>query len=257
MNSFIVPAHNEQADLGRTLQAIHQSAAATGQPYEIIVADDASTDATAQIARQNGATVVSVNYRQIAATRNAGARVAQGGRLFFVDADTTVDPRAVASALRALDKGAAGGGATARFDDDSPLYARLLVVYFGVGARLAGIAGGAFLFCTREAFHAVGGFDEKLFGAEDAVMSWALKREGRFVVLWQSVLTSGRRMRGLHGLRMLFALVRMDFTPGMLTRRSAVKKSGMNRSVRKNTNCWKPSGRKSSTSSCWWSPSSC
>ena len=46
MISFIVPAHNEQACLGRTLQAIQESACVVGQPHEIIVVDDASTDAT-------------------------------------------------------------------------------------------------------------------------------------------------------------------------------------------------------------------
>jgi hypothetical protein len=39
MISFIVPAHNEQAGIGRTLRAIHDSARVVGQPYEII-ADD-------------------------------------------------------------------------------------------------------------------------------------------------------------------------------------------------------------------------
>src|ERR1051325_4679074 len=109
MISFIVPAHNEQASLGRTLEAIHKAARAVGPPYEIIVADDASTDATSDIAAQNDAGVVHVNHRQIAAPRNSGARAAQGERLFFVDADTTIHSRALASALRAMDNGAAGG----------------------------------------------------------------------------------------------------------------------------------------------------
>ncbi|MDB6121570.1 MAG: hypothetical protein JWQ71_563 [Pedosphaera sp.] len=224
MISFIVPAHNEQAGLGRTLQSIHDSARVVGQPYEIIVVDDASTDATAEIARQHHATVLPVNHRQIAATRNTGGRAANGERLFFVDADTTINPRTVASALRAMDKGAMGGGATVRFDGVVPLYARLLLWWFGWFLRVAGIAGGAFMFCTREAFHVVGGFDERLFGAEDAAMSWTLKREGRFVILWGHVLTSGRRMRGIRGLQMLAALVRMAFFPGMLKQRSTVKK---------------------------------
>jgi glycosyltransferase involved in cell wall biosynthesis len=224
MIPFIVPAHNEQASLGRTLEAIHEAARAVGQPYEIIVVDDASTDATSAIAAQNNARVVSVHHRQIAATRNSGARAAQGERLFFVDADTTIHPRALASALRAMSRGAAGGGAPTRFDAAAPLYAHLLLWWLGLLMRLPGITGGAFMFCTLKAFVATGGFDEKLFGAEDAAMCWALNRQGRFVVLWQWVVTSGRRMRGVRGLRMLAGLVRMAFLPGMLQRRSGVRK---------------------------------
>src|SRR5207249_3044025 len=126
MISFVVPAHNEQACLGRTLQAIHESARVVGQPYEIIVVDDASTDATAEIARQHNVTVLPANHRQIAATRNSGGRAARGDRLFFVDADTTINPRAVASALRYMDKGAAGGGAVVSVEGSVPVYARLI-----------------------------------------------------------------------------------------------------------------------------------
>ena len=145
MISLIVPAHNEQASLGRTLEAIHKAARAVGQPYELIVVDDASTDATPEIAAQNNARVVSVNHRQIAATRNSGAHAAQGERLFFVDADTTIHSRALSSALRAMDKGAAGGAAPTRFDAAAPLYAHLLLWWFGLLMRLPGIG--------RRSFH--------------------------------------------------------------------------------------------------------
>jgi glycosyltransferase involved in cell wall biosynthesis len=224
MISFVVPAHNEEACLGKTIAAIRESARDVGQPYEIIVVDDASTDATAAVAREHGATVISVNYRQIAATRNAGAREAKGARLFFVDADTTINAAVVASALRALDKGAAGGGATAKFEDAVPLYARLLVLWINFFMRLAGMTGGAFMFCTRDAFRATGGFNERLYGAEDAAMSWALKRQGPFVVLWRRVGTSGRRARGMSGVQMIAALFRMAFFPKILTQRSTVQK---------------------------------
>ena len=221
--SFIVPAHNEEAYLGKTLSTIHAAADAVGEAYEIIVVDDASTDATADVAREHGATVVSVQHRQIAATRNSGARAAKGERLFFVDADTTVDSRIVADALRAMERGAAGGGATAKFNDAAPLYAPLLLLWINIFMRIAGMTGGAFMFCTRQAFEATGGFDERLFGAEDAAMCWALKREGPFVVLWRRVGTSGRRARGTSGLAMIVALFRMAFFPRLLRRRTAVQ----------------------------------
>ena len=224
MISFIVPAHNEQACLGPTLQAIHQSARATGLPYEIIVANDASTDMTADVARENNARVVNVSFRQIAATRNAGARAASGGHLVFVDADTVINARVVASAVRHLDKGAVGGGAPARFESTAPLYAQFLLFWLGWWGRLAAITGGAFQFCTRDAFQAVGGFDERLFGAEDALMSLALKRQGRFVVLWHSVVTSGRRTQGVRGLQLLGTLMWAAFFPKTLRQRSSVKK---------------------------------
>jgi len=167
MISFIVPAHNEQAGIGRTLQAINDSARVVGQPYEIIVVDDASTDATAEVARQYNATVLPVNPRQIAATRNSGGRAAHGERLFFVDADTTINPRAVASALRYMDKGAAGGGATVWVEGIVPLYIRLIAFLGAIPAKLVGFTGGAFMFCTRAAFYATGGFDERLYWGEE------------------------------------------------------------------------------------------
>lgn len=222
--SFIIPAHNEEGCLAATLEAIHAAARELQHDYEIIVVDDASTDRTADIAREHGATVVPVNNRQIAATRNAGARAAQGERLFFIDADTLASTKAVAAALRQLDRGAVGGAALVRFDTHAPLYARVAVWWLNWGARLANLSGGAFMFATREAYDRVGGFDERLFGAEDAVFAWALGREGRFAIVWPRVVTSSRRVRGIGGVRMFAALVRMGFQPRMLTRRESVEK---------------------------------
>ena len=224
MLSFIVPAHNEEALLGRTLDAIRGTAAEVGQPFEIVVADDASTDGTAEVARQHGARVVSVNNRQIAATRNAGARAAQGERLIFVDADTVINASVLAAALRAMDKGAVGGGAPPRLEGPVPLYVRLFVLWLSVFMRIASLSGGAFMFCKRDVFEAVGGFNEKLFGAEDAALSAALRREGRFVILWRRVLTSGRRARTMSGLRMLWFFVGTAFFPSrMLKNRARVE----------------------------------
>jgi len=111
MISFVVPAYNEEAFIADTLNAIHCSVRAVNEQYEIIVADDASTDRTAEIARSLGARVERVNYRQIAGTRNAGVRASVGEFIFFFDADTLFNPRTLRSALTSMKKGAVGGGA--------------------------------------------------------------------------------------------------------------------------------------------------
>lgn len=226
MISFIVPAHNEQALLDATLEAIHQSCRELGLQYQVIVVDDASTDETPRIARAKGAMVVSVNHRQIAATRNSGGRAAQGEFLFFVDADTTCNPKAVARAVRAMERGAVGGGAPTWVDsgESVPLYAKLLGTVAVILPVLAGFTGGAFMFCTREAFRAAGGFNERLFWAEEGAFALALKREGKFVVLWQKVTTSGRRFRKVGGVQLLGGGLRVLVSPAkMFTERTSVE----------------------------------
>src|SRR5215813_11687292 len=91
MLSFIVPAHNEELELPATLDAIRAAASGATQSYEIIVVNDASTDATPEIASRAGAKVIPINRRQIAAARNEGGRAAQGEYLFFIDADTRIN----------------------------------------------------------------------------------------------------------------------------------------------------------------------
>jgi GT2 family glycosyltransferase len=201
--SFIVPAYNEERLLGPTLRGLIASARATGEPFEVIVADDASSDGTARVAATLGAQVVQVAHRQIAATRNAGARLARGDLLIFVDADTIVTDAVLRAAIRAVRAGAVGGGAAVRFDGRIPLYARLLQPLGFWLFRVLGLAAGCFLFCTRRVFDAVGGFDESLYGAEEIVLSGALKRHGRFVVLPDAVTTSGRKLRAHSGWELL------------------------------------------------------
>ena len=192
--SFIVPAHNEARLLGATLDALHAAARSVGVPYEAIVVDDASTDATAGIARQHGARVVTVAHRHIAAARNAGAEQAIGEMLFFVDADTLIDGNVVAAALRAMHAGAAGGGAAIGLRGAVAAHERWAAAFFVHLFRATRIAPGCFIFCTRTAFDAVAGFDQGYYAGEDVAMSRALARHGRFVILREVVMTSARKL---------------------------------------------------------------
>jgi glycosyltransferase involved in cell wall biosynthesis len=191
--SFIVPAHEESASIAAAVQAIRT--AAGGRAHEIVVVDDASCDDTGARAAAAGAQVLRVAHRQIAATRNAGARAARGEVLVFVDADTFIAEDVVAGLERAIAGGAVGGGAGVRFDEPVPRWAKVLLPPALAIFRWLNLAGGCFVFARRADFEALGGFDEALYAAEELALCRALARRGRFVVLRETVLTSGRKLR--------------------------------------------------------------
>lgn len=204
--SFVIPAHNEERELPATLAAIAGVARELGLDHEVIVADDASRDQTVEIGRGAGAVVVSHERRQIAATRNLGARASRGELLIFVDADTRVSAGAVREAIAAVLGGAVGGGAPIRFDGRIPLYARVLLPVFNGLFRIQKRTGGAFLFCTRIALEKAGGWDETVFVAEELFLAAKLQEQGRFAIVRTPVVTSGRKLRTYTGWEM-FGLV--------------------------------------------------
>jgi glycosyltransferase involved in cell wall biosynthesis len=221
--SFVIPAHDEEALIGGTLSAIHTAARAVGEDYEIVVGDDGSTDRTAAIAREAGARVVSIDRRQIAAARNAGARASVGDVLIFVDADTLVTPRVVRGALAALRGGAVGGGSCIHIEGRLPIYGVVIQRVFQVMSPIVGFSGGCFMFCTRRAYEGAGGFDEGMYWAEEVSFSRRLGRLGRFVILREFVTTSGRKLRAYSGLQMLRVGIRLALSrAGSPRRREAM-----------------------------------
>jgi glycosyltransferase involved in cell wall biosynthesis len=206
--SFVIPAHNEEGLIGATVRAVHDAAA--GLEHEVIVADDGSTDRTAEVARGEGAVVVRIEARHIAAARNAGARASSGEMLVFVDADTIVPREALREAVRAIEAGAVGGGASIQFDRWVPLYARLMVGVIAWLFRLLRLTGGCFLFCRRDAFEAAGGWDERYFVGEEVHLCRALKRFGKFVIVRTRVTTSGRKLRTYSAREVMGTLLRLS-----------------------------------------------
>ncbi len=205
----MIPAHNEEGNLPATLASIAEAVAELALPSEVIVADDASTDRTAQVAEEAGARVVSVDVRQIAAARNAGAAVARGEWLVFIDADTQVTPDVIRAAVEALESGAVGGGAGLQFDEPTPRWSKI-VLPFGLWlARRIKMAAGCFLFASREEFRAVGGFDERYFAGEELILSRALAKKGKFVIVKPRVLTSGRKLRTHSPWQVLAPIIRI------------------------------------------------
>lgn len=222
MISFIIPAFNEERLLRRTLEAIQNAATSIDNDYELIVVDDDSSDNTGKIAEDLGATVVKVNHRQISATRNSGAHAANGSLFIFVDADTVISTDILHSTMRAIDNDkAVGGSASFRFDGYVPLHGRVIQWLLCRLFRIGKVVSGSYLFCTREAFERVGGFDETVYGAEEMILSRSLKKLGGYALLKQTVLTSGRKLRIYSFWEILRAMTSLAMSGGRIEDRKA------------------------------------
>lgn len=178
--SLIIPAYNEARFLPRLLDSLDRARTAYGDrdAIEVIIADNLSTDRTAEIAATRGCRVVSVEKRVIGAVRNAGARAARGEILAFVDADSQVHPTTFTEIDRALATGRVVAGATgARLERIS---LGLAVTYLALIpiVWLSGFDTGV-VFCRKADFDAIGGYDESRLFAEDVMFLVALRRLGK------------------------------------------------------------------------------
>jgi glycosyltransferase involved in cell wall biosynthesis len=216
--SIVVPAYNEQACIVGCLRAIRESVGGAAD-VETIVVDNNSTDATAELARREGARVVFEKENRISKARNAGGRAARGEWILFIDADSLLSPALLERIReRTRQTDVAGGGALVEFDR-APLWGWAMSVLQWVTAPLTGIGGGPCLFIRADGFRAIGGFREDLYGSEELYFSrdaadWGKRNGMRFVILRRPhILTSGRRFR-VNGPREIFmALVGVARNP--------------------------------------------
>ncbi|MEU9245380.1 TIGR04283 family arsenosugar biosynthesis glycosyltransferase [Streptomyces sp. NPDC048385] len=196
--SIVVPVLNEAATITTALARLRRDF----PDCDLVVVDGGSTDNTPELAAA-WATVVA-GERGRARQMNTGARRTHGDVLWFIHADTAIDPAALTQlrACLAADPEAVGGGLTLRFDQRVPALNYLAYTSNQRARRLHHIFGDQAMFVRRTVFDELGGFPD-LPLMEDLEFSRRLHRRGRLLLLPATSTASARRLTAHGAWRMI------------------------------------------------------
>ncbi len=208
--SFVVPAFNEEAYVGACLQSILREAEACGEPVEIIVVNNASTDRTREVALQfAGVTVVDEPRKGLTYARQAGLDASTGHLVANVDADSRLTPgwlQKVLTAFKANPKLLALSGPLVYYDL-RPLQRQLVRIFYGLAwttyvlnryvLRVGSMVQGGNFVVTRAALKQIGGFNLGItFYGEDTDIARRLNSVGEVLFTFRlPMFSSARRLR--------------------------------------------------------------
>lgn len=192
--SVIIPAHNEEAYLGATLEALKIQ---TYRDYEVIVVANGCKDRTVEIAREKCTRLVDLPQKGLSRARNEGARVASGDLLVFLDADTVLEPKALEIIARCFAPGYSTGTIRGQPDTNRLIF-KLFYLFKNSIHRFSLHQGSSgVILCWRKEFEEVGGFDTALHVRENSDLNRRLSRYGKYIYIGQtSATTSMRRYDG-------------------------------------------------------------
>ena len=179
MISFIIPVRDDAAHLERCLASIATSA--EGIDHEVIVIDNGSRDDSAGVARRAGARTFELPRRRVAELRNAGAALAAGDVLAFIDADHEIAPGWAAAGLALLEDAATSGvGAQYHAPVEGTWVQRTYdrLRNHQPGSRPVGWLPSGNLMVRRAVFERIKGFDETLETCEDVDLCQRLRQDG-------------------------------------------------------------------------------
>ncbi|NYZ75078.1 glycosyltransferase family 2 protein [Candidatus Micrarchaeota archaeon] len=188
--TVILPVHNAQETIEKAIERVRNS----DYPYgiEVIAVDDASTDSSPQIlAKLKGVKVLTMKKNVgKAAALNAGAKLAKGEVIAFVDADSYVEKTAFKHAVEAILEDDEIGAATCFIrvaDANKSILRKVQEIEYYTGFGFAALASHLLdaIFVTpgpttvfrKTAFEKIHGFDEHNI-TEDLEMAWRLRRHG-------------------------------------------------------------------------------
>lgn len=187
--SIIIPNYNGAPLLRRCLEKLAQEPGAKEKIHEIIVADDASTDNSLEVAREFGAKIVALKTNVgPSGARNEGAKQAEGDVLWFLDSDLEIRPGCVDVVYEYFNADSNHIAAVGSYDDDPSesnacsLFKNLMhhFVHQNAGDHISSFWAGCGAI-RRDAFEQIGGYDSHHWSkpsVEDIHLGYLLGRCG-------------------------------------------------------------------------------
>jgi glycosyltransferase involved in cell wall biosynthesis len=205
--SVIIPTYCEEETIEGCLKSVMHQRFDEG-PIESIVVDSHSPDRTRLVAKRSADQVLDLHERGVGRARNAGARIAQGQILLFLDADTYLERNFVAEMYHAFadSRVVCVSGILKTLERLEPLDKLFAVSHYGFTNKLAEVSAnlGFPLFpsvccgARKSVFVKVGGFREDIACAEDITFSREMGKVGKCVVSNRATAyTSVRRISKL------------------------------------------------------------
>lgn len=180
--SVIIPAHNEELYIEKTLSSIPNS-------IEKIVVCNGCTDSTEKIAKKY-AKVISIPDKNVSIARNLGAKNSSGNILIFLDADTYFTSEKSFSEIEKTLKNSVVGTCKS-IPDSKSLKAAFVIIFKNLFLWTHWTSG--IIFCTKETFEKIQGFNENLTKKEDRDFVKRCLKYGKFGVANCYVVNSMRR----------------------------------------------------------------
>ena len=193
MFSIIIPACQEENYIEKTLSSLPAR-----KDVEVIVVCNGCTDKTAEKAKKY-ASILQLKERNVSKARNEGAQNAKGNILIFLDADTELTKGCLEAIEKTLQKHAAGTCKV--LPDNKKIKYKISMAFKNLFLWTKWTSG--IIFCTKEVFEKVNGFNEKLSKREDKEFVRKCAKEGSFGVASCYVINSMRRFEQKGMLRMM------------------------------------------------------
>ena len=209
--SIIIPTLNEEKYLPRLLESLRHQ---VFRSYEIIVSDGNSTDQTGEIAKNYNCEFISSKIKNVSHQRNAGAGLARGDILIFVDADCILPDKNFLSAVynEFKQRGLDACALVVKHE-----YANIILTVFDYLYSLfcfvlqfspIPLTPGACIVSKKVSHQRIRGFDESIIIGEDHDYGKRIAIAGKYrIIISRKIMVSNRRFKKYGTIKILFGWV--------------------------------------------------